>query len=257
MPAPVQSNRMKRLLLVLCIGSLLFAGAALAQPPAEPRVARALVPVVGSVPGGGGTLWRTEILLTNPTGADLFVVLRLVSDPEESFFSTLIPAGESLGFSDVSQEAFGRFGILSPLLIQTLGDRSVIVHAFSFGEQQGRISAPQQIPVIYGPLPRAVMYIGPVTSDEEFRTNLGLVNIGDEPVSFTVSIQRLPGRNLAVNTLTVNPRSMVHSTLASLFPLLEEVSGVTIVVDPTAANTYAYASTIRLADNQARFFAPH
>jgi len=239
------------------LGSLMFATMALAQAPGEPRVASALVPVVGSVPGGGGTLWRTEITLQNPTGADLFVVLRLVSDPEEAFFSTLIPAGDSLIFQDVSQEAFGKSGILSPLLIQTLADRSVTVNAFSVGIQPGRTSAPQQIPVLYGALPRRVMHIGPVTSDQSFRTNLGLVNVGDQPVSFTMSIQRIPGFNLAVHTLTVNPRSMVHSTLASLFPLLEEVSGVAIVVDPSAPDTYAYASTIRIADNQAWFFAPH
>lgn len=239
--------------------ALLFASALLAQEATQdegPVVSRAVVPVVGSVQGGFNTLWRTEVTIQNGTGQDQFVVLTLVSDPTESFFSTMMAAGESVTFGDISQEAFGKAGLLSPLLVQTIGERSVSVSATTHAVRESEIVASHTVPVIYGEQPRGEMVIGPVTHDKEVRTNIGLVNLNDKPVNFTISIQKVPGRSLAVNTIAVPPRGMVHSLVDVLFPLLEEGRDLMIIVDPSEANAYAYASMIRNNDGSTRFFAP-
>jgi hypothetical protein len=240
-------------------GILLFASALMAQESTVdqgPVVSRAVVPVVGSVQGGFNTVWRTEVTIENRTGQDQFVTLTLVSDPSESFFSTMMGVGESVTFGDVSQEAFGKAGLLSPLLVQTIGDRSVSVRATTHAVRESEVIASHAVPVIYGKRPRGEMVLGPVTHDKEVRTNIGLVNLNETPVNFTISIQKVPGRSLAVNTLTVPPRGMVHSLVDVLFPLLEEGRDLMIIVDPSEGNAYAYASMIRNNDGSTRFFAP-
>ena len=230
----------------------------LASPvPAQNSRSTAVVPVTGTVPGALGTIWRTEVNLYNSTGADVLVAVTLPGDPEGSLgWGALMSAGESVSFGDISQEAFGRSGYLSPLVIHTEGSQSVFISAVTYAIQGDRISKPQQIPVLHGALRRGVFHLGPVSFNQQLRTNIGIVNLGETAANCVVSVQRIAGRNLAVQRIVVPPRGMIHSPIQTIFPLLKEGTGFTVLVDPGAPDTYAYASMIRNSDSEATFFAP-
>jgi hypothetical protein len=89
-----------------------------------------------------------------------------------------------------------------------------------------------------------------------FRTNIGLVNLGEKEATFTLGLQRLAGRNIAVARLTLGPNSLAHTSIQSLFPLIAKGDDFNVVIEASGPNTYVYASVIENATSEARFIAP-
>jgi hypothetical protein len=221
-----------------------------------PQTVRVIVPVVGSVTGVGGARWLTDVVLRNDFKTEATVSLTLPTAPEQPFIIVSIPPGDSLRFGNVVGEAFGMDSAISPLVIETLGNRSITVSATTYAVRGTEVSPPQPIALQIG-LPFTPMrLLNNLSFSDDFRTNIGLANLGDGPAEFVLALQRLAGRNVAVARLTVPPSSLVHASLQSLFPLITNGNDFFLVVETPAANTYVYASVIQNATNAARFIQP-
>lgn len=243
--------------LTLIVALLLLAPALSAQEPAAeppPVISRAVVPVMGDLPGYG-VHWRSDVAIWNDMAEEVTVVVSPLPYPELFQMMTLAP-GQSILFPNVANESFGIGGRVAPLLVQTLARRSVSVAATAYGIREGALTPTQIIPVLYDELPPAVQQLGSLAMNEAYRSNIGLVNLGEAPVPFTLALQRVEGRNLAVQTVVVGPESSVHVPLNVLFPLVTEGSDLTLLVDSPAARTYAYASIVRNDTHEAYFVQP-
>lgn len=234
--------------------SLALAGVAAAQepPPETPEMTSVLVPVVGTVDGANSVFWRTDLELINDLQSEALVSLVLPTLPDQPALITTVPAQSRIRFNDVFGEAFGIDRGLSPLLVQTLGKRSIGVRAVAYGVRGLERFPPQVLGIAFQPDPVQRVLRG-LSFNDEFRSNIGLVNLSSEETTFVLALQRLPGRNLAVTRLTLGPNSLVHAFVKTLFPLISSGEDFSVVVESSAADTYAYASVIENATSTARF----
>lgn len=237
----------------------LFAAGALAQDAPETQetpefeVSRAVVPVAGSVRGVGDVEWRTDVVITNPFPADVEVILTMPALPNEPFFMTTIPARATVRLVDIARQAFGTTGRLSPLVVHTLGPVSVAIGAEAYPVREGLATYRQAIPAMQVMAGVGLHRFAPLAMNERYRTNIGLVNLGETETAITLAVQRVAGRNLASTTIPIPPRSLVHAPLRGLFPLLPDGDHIILIAQSASADTDVYASVIENETQRAVF----
>jgi hypothetical protein len=251
--------KVKRALRACWLAVVLAAGPLVAQEPpaADPSdpivVSRAVVPAVGQIGGFKGVIWRSDVALYNDSPAPVTVVVSPLPLPELFQMFELPPGGTSIYTNVV--DSFGIGGV-APLLVQTLAQRSVTVYATAYGIFEGNPTPRQLIPVLYDELPPSIQQIRGLAMNEARRSNIGLVNLGEAPATFTLALQRLEERPLATLVVVVGPESSVHVPLNQLFPLVTEGTDLTLLVDSISPRTYAYGSVVRNDTHEAVFVQP-
>lgn len=249
--------------ILIAFAALVFAAAAHAQTAAQPPAAdepppsvTVMVPVVGRVWGMAGVQWRTDVELINDMPADATVFLSLPTAPDQPFISFDIPPHQMQRFSDVIGQAFGMEGALSPLMVQTVGRQSVRVVASVYSVQGDTVSQAEPIAVAYRDVFFPLRALYGLSFNDAYRTNIGFANLNDSPVLFTVALQHVEGRNIAVNQLTVPANSLWHTSIQTLFPLITKGDDFTVLIETGAHDTYVYGSVISNTDNHAQFIEP-
>ena len=243
--------------LCLALALLLGASAATAQTEAEqnPPVTTVVVPVVGSVPGVNGVQWKTDVELRNDFKTEVTVALTMPVTAEANVALLSIEPGATLRLTDIAA-ALGVENGLSPLLVQTSGRRSVTIRATAYGTRGTEMFPPQPIAINYGPSYFPVRVLRGLSFSDAYRTNIGLANLGTTMAEFTLALQRLPGRNLAVARISLPPNSLWHMSIQSAFPLITSGDNFSVVVEAASPDTHIYASVIENATNSARFVQP-
>ena len=226
---------------------------AFAQAPASVRV---IVPVVGSVIGAGDVRWRTALELVNDSRADVTVAITLMTAPDQPAWLTTIGAGDRVAFTDVVGEAFGIDAVLSPLVVDTLGRRSVSVRAAAYGTKEDKVFKPEPITVTDGVMWTPIRVLQGLSFTDTFRTNVGLVNLSSRETTFHIAVQRLPGRNLAVAHVPMPANAMWHVPIQTLFPMITKGDDFTLVIETVDPETYVYASVVEIETNTATFVQP-
>lgn len=236
------------------VALLLAATAASAQATSEANdaISTVVVPVVGSVTGVNGVHWHTDLELRNDQRTDISVMLTMPAAPDANFLMLPLVAGAAVRIDDVAV-ALGVENGLSPLVVQTNGRRSVVVRATAYGTRGDEAFPPQPIAINYGSSYFPVRTLNDLSFSDAFRTNLGLANLGDSAADFTLGLQRLAGRNLAVVRISLPPKSLWHMSIQSAFPLITAGDHFAVIVETSAPETYVYASVIENATNTARF----
>ena len=227
-----------RLLSLLLV--FLLTAAAGAQ---QSSMSTAVVPVVGSVIGATHVQWKTDLEVLNDTGGAVTVALELVAVPGAAIILDLAP-GATERFSDIIGQAFGLELALSPLRVTTSGRRSVTVKATAYALGATGISKPQPLATMYRTDYSPFRALDGLGFADDRRTNLGLVNLGDHEAHFILALQRLPGRDIGIAHVRLEPESLLHIPIQFLFPLMSKGEHFRIVVETTARDTYCYASVI-------------
>jgi hypothetical protein len=245
---------MARLLtsLLLILGAI--AASAADSPPPSVSV---LVPIVGSVMGMNNVRWKTDIDLFNDSRTEANVMLSLPTAPDQPFILVAIPPSSGQHFGDIVAESFGMSETLSPLKIVTIDStRSVRVLATVYGVHDADVSPPAPIAVTYGPSFGPLRTLNGLSFSDAFRTNIGLANLGEHEALFTLAIQRVPGRNLAVTRLPVGASTLIHTAVQSLFPMITKGDDFIVIVETSSPDTYTYASVIDNETNETHFIQP-
>ena len=238
--------------------AIVFVLAALGARAQEIETTTIVVPIVGNIPGIG-VRWVTSVELRNDTGTPVEVWMLLPTTAEAQAFNRTLAPNETVVMPDVIAQAFGTATALSPLKIITTGRRSVTVRANVYPvRNDGQVLAPEPITVDYGPTFYPVRSLPGLAFSDDFRTNIGLVNLSEEKeATFVLALQRLPGRNVAVSRLTLPPESLTHTSIQTLFPMIASGSDFTIVVETASPDTFVYASVIDNNTTAARFIHPN
>lgn len=234
---------------------LLFALLLLAATAgAQESLSTVIVPVVGTTVGPG-VVWRTDLEVVNDTGSPVDVAMDLVTAPDDPVILFDLGPGQTTRFADVIGQAFGLPFALSPLRVTSSARRALTVRATVYGVHDGKVTKPQPVVVYSGQTYSPLRALDGLAFTDEFRTNIGLVNFGESPAEFLLALQRIPGRNLAVSYLTVEPSKLAQTSIQSLFPMIAKGEDFTVVVETISRDTYVYASVI---DNEhaARFIVP-
>lgn len=225
------------------------------EPDAEVQIeyVSAVIPVIGHVSGFEGVEWRSDVAVRNDLSYPVEIFLTVPGIPGEPFMMQTLAPGESVTFTDASATTFGTTGYLSPLVVQTPGAQSVSVLATAYGIKDGKATRTQIIPAVYGTTGPGTRNLRGLSFGNEYRTNIGLGNLGDTAVTLSLALQRVAGRNLAVTTVVLPPHSLVHESLQKFFPLVTEGSDFIVVVDSAEPGSYAYASVILNSTNDGTF----
>ena len=233
---------------------LLLLAAGVAAQDAE-DITTVIVPVVGSVLGERQVTWKTDLDVVNDSPAEVIVALEPIGFDDRAVIESIEPGGVRR-YPDLVGAVFGLDGALVPLAVRTMGRRSVVVRATAYGTRGGETFTPLPIPVnyTYGWAPSRVL--SGLAFSDDFRTNVGLVNLGSEPAEVVLGLQRIAGRTLAVQRFTIPPNTLRHVAIQVLFPLISKGSDFSIVVETPARDTHLYASVIENATNAARFIQP-
>ncbi len=233
-----------------------FANSSFAQEQSEKAMptVRTVVPVAGHVPGIGNVEWHSDLTLANDTQADIEVVLSYWGDPSHPFLMTSVAAGESMVFEDIAAETFGVAPSLGMLVVDTFGTGLLHVTASAYAFRDGHRFPLQPIATIE-PSTRlaSTQKLTGLVYSNEYRTNIGLANLGSKEVTITLALQRLEGRNLSTETVVLAPESLLQTPIEELFPSLSHGSRLIVVADAPVASFYAYASVIENATHRARF----
>lgn len=223
----------------------------------EPHNISVLVPVVGSIVGINGVRWKTDIDLFNDGRREANVMLSLPTAPDQPFVFVTLPPGAGQHFSDIVGQTFGMDATLSPLKITTIdSNRSVRVAANVYGIRGADVFRPEPIAATYVTSSVPLRVLNGLSFSDTFRTNLGLANLGDHEATFTLALQRVPGRNLAVTRFRVGANDLVHTSVQSLFPMITKGDDFTILVETSAPDTYVYASVVDNEANTTHFVPP-
>lgn len=229
---------------------LLFA---LAATAGAQETATTIVPVVGSVRGPGMVEWKTDVEVINDTAFETDVALELASAPNAPAIIMTLAPGQVQRFTDIAGQAFGLTSVLSPLRITTAGRRPVSVRATAYAIRADGISPAQPVAIYNADTYYPLRILDGLAFSDAYRTNIGLMNFGERGADFVLALQRLPGRNLAVVHVHVPPGSLIHTSIQSIFPLITEGEGFSVVVETPFRETYTYASVIRSEDHAGTF----
>ncbi len=233
---------------------LLLAMPAIAQESKDS--VRVVVPVAGSVLGANEVRWRTALELTNDGQSAVDVAITMMAAPEQPAMLTTIGPGDTVRFTDVAPEAFGVESLLSPIVVETLGRRSVNVRATAYGTRGDKVFKPEPIAVTSDAMWYSLRVLHGLSFNDASRTNVGFVNLGETASTFVVAAQRLPGRNVAVAHIPMPPYSIWHVPVQFLFPLITKGDDFSLVVETSSRETYVYASVIDNETNAATFVQP-
>jgi hypothetical protein len=254
-------SRVLTLILLLLASAASFT--ALAAPAAAPAVdappqsVSVLLPIVGSVVGINNVHWKTDIDLYNDSRSEENVMLSLPTAPDQPFILVAIAPGAGQHFSDIVASTFGMESTLSPLKITTIESaRSVRVSANVYGVHDTDVSLPEPIAVANGTAYSPLRALNGLSFSDTFRTNIGLANLGDQDASFTLALQRIPGRNVAVTRFKVASNTLLHTSVQSLFPMITMGDDFAVLVETSSPDTYVYASVVSNDTNQMHFIQP-
>jgi len=230
---------------------------AAAPSDAPPQSVSVLVPIVGSVTGINNVRWKTDIDLYNDGRSEANVMLSLPTAPEQPFIFVSIAPGGGQHFSDIVASTFGMEATLSPLKITTIeSSRSVRVLASVYGVHDADVSHPEPIALTNGTAYSPLRALNGLSFSDTFRTNIGLANLGDHEASFTLALQRIPGRSVAITGFKIAPNTLVQTSVQSLFPMITMGDDFAVIVETSAPDTYIYASVVSNDTNEMHFIQP-
>lgn len=219
---------------------------------------------VASRPGDGGVFFRTDLHLSNRSTlpARLSVAFRPRGATAPTASTTLdFAPGESKGWSDALQELFA-LGDSAGTLELTAFDTALplLAWARTYTDLGEAGSYGQFIPAFGVPdLSGAFGVVLPGLSENPaFRTNVGLVNSGNDPVSVRATLYSPAGVRLGEATWTVDARQslFLFRPLRSLAPDGTATDAYLDLLPSSAGSIYAWASMVDNRSSDQTFIRP-
>ncbi|HVT43477.1 MAG TPA: PKD domain-containing protein [Thermoanaerobaculia bacterium] len=228
------------------------------DPVFMPAIARGsnsmIVPAVARIPGAAGTFWRSDLTMLNPTTAPLNLTLRLwIADRDNRGAggrSLTIGAGQTIMIGDVLSwlGAGDQRGALEIITHGSTIGPIVTSRSYTTRSADGGTYG-QWIPAIESARFGRDGLVTGLKSDTIYRSNLGFVNSGDQPIGINLTLVTSWGQT-ATAFLAVQPRSQAQASLQGLFPQFNPLSLGNFTIrahTDNAATLFAYGSVI---DNQ-------
>jgi hypothetical protein len=181
-----------------------------------------LIPAAGSLAGNFGTFFRSDVTLANRRSVDQIIavlwVARGVNNSSSPVQRFTLRANTTTVISDFVSRSLGKSGLGSIVVIaqdsagnvDTLGQ----IDGFSriWTNQPGAPgTVSQDFPPVGVQDSLATSYGYGLRQDEQYRTNVGLVNLYETAQTFTIAVSGLRGSTTF--TVTVQPYSMEQPAL--------------------------------------------
>ena len=215
-----------------------------------------LVPVASRTAGANGSIWRTDLTVSNlsgPTTGSVAVVITFTSEGEQSFITRVIEPRETIVLEDVVQNTFERSDAIGTIRI-TSGTEGALLAAnariYNAGSSSGEFGQGVMALPVDG-LTRE-HYLSGLTGVGGNRTNVGISNPWDIPNGYIITLNDGDGMYRGLVTSSVGPRQVVQ--LNDVFASFSTgpLEGATVHV-MSHFPIYSYASIVRSDSGDARF----
>ncbi len=176
-------------------------------PPSESRLD--LIPAVAHTHGAKGTLWRTDVAVANLTGQPAAVTATYVADTMSLVRSATVPAGGALEWDNVLESLFGLDpGLDTGGALQLASDQPIYAGSRNYN-QTAVGTFGQGFPALTTADALAFGQTGvllPLRKGADFRTNVGVVNLGSLTCTLAVRLFDGSGEQLGTTkTFSVGP----------------------------------------------------
>ncbi len=203
-----------------------------------------LVPAVAHGAGAAGTFWTSDLAVANPGPAPASYRLELLVGEVQTSVVLELGPGESRRHADLVASVFAATGTAALRVVPTAGAVAVASRTSTPG---GRGSYGQGVPAVAEEATGGGRLVLPGLAESgSFRTNLGLVNPGDEDLAATVALYRGDGSLVGTLERVVPASSLVVLTRAfAVAGDAEVASGYAVVTTATpGARLLAWSSVV-------------
>ncbi len=209
------------------------------------------VPAVGRTGGAEGTYWRSDVTLFNPGSSSISVTLRFLRAGQDNRFtgsrSIALGPHNTRTIQDVVTWLGGGENSGALELIWSGGSEGPLVSSRTYTTRNGDIGTlGQAIRASNSGETGSTSVIPGLSWNTAFRTNVGFVNAGDNPMTLTLTLLDSTGRALGVRTLGLLPRSQTQGSASQLFPgvNLAAAGAFTLRAQSSVPTLLAYGSVV-------------
>lgn len=218
---------------------------------AAPPPFRSLVSAVAQTNGAGGSVWRTELTIFNAGSESVvgqFIFLPSAGGSVQTR-PLFLGAKASMTLANTLLDLFGMSSGAGALAIEAQSTTStpnlkITSRTFTTGSAG---TYGQAVPQVSDADLQQGLYLTGMESDALYRTNVGLVNRSNDPVSFEANLVDANGNTFGTATIIVPPNSFSQPSLANLFPAVAggNYSSLSMGIVAGASNALSvYASVI-------------
>jgi hypothetical protein len=212
-----------------------------------------LVPVAGRTPGANGSIWRTDLAVTNlSVTGPVSVIMTFSSEGEQSFVTRVIEPRQTVVLDDVVLTAFERSEAIGTIRITSGGDGANLAanaRIYNAGSSTGEFGQGVMGLPVDG-LTRE-HYLTGLTGVGGNRTNVGISNPWDLPNGFVIALYDGNGLHQGSFPSSVGPRQVVQLNDVFASFSTAPVAGATVHV-VSEFPVYTYASVVRGDSGDAR-----
>jgi len=216
--------------------------------PAVEEPERLVVPAVAHLTGSGGSQWRNDLAVLNPTGQDASLTLVFHWGGPQLSVAVGLPAESSIEWRDVLVSLFGLAGDAQVAgTLEILSDVPLVATARSYAAT-GSGTFGQFLPALAassGIGPGEVGLLPQLARSADRYSNLGFVNLGGEPCTVVVQLRDAAGAPLGGDlSFELAPAEwhQVFDVLASAGD--QEAAWARVEVVTPEGRAWAYASII-------------
>jgi hypothetical protein len=214
--------------------------------------ARAVVAAVAHAPGLQGSQWRTDVAVVNPSTQAATLALSYVSGSDVLNRTVVLAGGGTVAWGDVLASQFGYGASASTKgTLEVVSDVPVLVSARTYNLAGDGGTFGQFMPGVTEAMALVtgeVGYLPQLQRTDGFRTNVGVVNLGNATVSVRIRLWSGAGTMVGERTVSVGALQTVQETdiFTSTGAGTQAIAYATVEPTTAGAVVWAYGS---VADN--------
>jgi PKD repeat protein len=215
--------------------------------PARPAVSGTqLVAGLARTPGAVGTFWRTDLALFNPLETRMELSLAIQGSAWKR--ELLIEPMASVSIDDV-MSWLGADVTAGTLIVDGSGEAAPVISARTYTTDSSGGTFGQWIPAVPVEELNERATLTGIRNNHAFRTNVGIVNPGSEPIEVTIALAG-SGRE---TVMTIPPFGSVQSSATSLFEnVSDEAKSISV---SSSHSVYAFVSVVDNRSGDATFIS--
>jgi len=221
---------------------------------AAPAAFRSLVSAVAQTNGAGGSVWRTELTIFNAGGESAFGQFIFLPGAGGSVQTRPLFLGpkQSITLGNALLDLFGMSSGAGALAIEAQSAAStpnlkITSRTFTTGSVG---TYGQAVPQVGDAGLQQSLFLTGMESDGAFRTNLGLVNRSNDPVSASLTLLDANGNVLGNDNVVVAANNFSQSALAAFFPNVNGLNLASLSMRISAGAAGALSAYASIIDNR-------
>lgn len=218
----------------------------LSRTPLPPALVRLFVPAAANAGGVGGTSFRTDLWITNPSDQDLSVDVRFLVGGRDNTNVLAVPVsvranGQSF-VPNVLATLFGAGGA-GALLLEAPRAFLCVSRTYNVGSGNGTYGVGLAGRPIEASTSRGL--IAGLSNDESFRANVAVLNPQPHPIDVEFELRRADATLLGHGSRRLEPFDWFQaSTVFSFLGVVSPESNAYVVVSSAQGSFFAYGSVV-------------